>query len=51
MPDHGGDLIEDLNPAMLRHDLFGRIMKYQIGIKPRVPLYVNFGFTMGCYRP
>lgn len=48
LPDHGGDLIEDMNPAMTRHDLIGRIMKYQTDIEPGEFRYTNFGFTMGC---
>ena len=48
LPDHGGDLIEDMNPAMTRHDLIARIMKYQTGIEPGLFRYTNFGFTIGC---
>ena len=48
MPDHGGDLIEDMNPGMTRHDLIGRIMKYQTDIEPGQFRYTNFGFTIGC---
>lgn len=48
LPDHGGDLIENMNPAMTRHDLIVRIMKYQTDIKPGQYRYTNFGFTIGC---
>jgi CubicO group peptidase (beta-lactamase class C family) len=48
LPDHAGDLIEDMNPAMMRNDLLDRVMTYQTDIEPGQFRYTNAGFTMGC---
>jgi CubicO group peptidase (beta-lactamase class C family) len=48
LPDHGGDLIEDMNPAMSRDEILRRIMRYQTDVLPGRYRYTNFGFTMGC---
>ncbi len=48
LPDHAGDLIEDMNPSMPRDQLLRNIMDHQTGIQPGVHRYTNFGFTMGC---
>jgi CubicO group peptidase (beta-lactamase class C family) len=48
LPDHAGDLIEDMNPEMKRHDLIENIIKFQTGIDPDHQNYTNMGFTIGC---
>jgi CubicO group peptidase (beta-lactamase class C family) len=48
LPDHAGDLIEDMNPSMSRDDIVQKIMQYQTGVFPGEFEYTNFGFTMGC---
>jgi CubicO group peptidase (beta-lactamase class C family) len=49
LPDHAGDLIEDLNPSMSRDALITRLLAHQTGIDRSFPFnYTNFGFTMGC---
>jgi CubicO group peptidase (beta-lactamase class C family) len=48
LPDHAGDLIEDMNPAMSSGQILARIMNDQTGITPGDYAYTNFGFTMGC---
>lgn len=49
LPDHAGDLIEDLHPpsSMSRDDIIRKIVKFQTG-SPTPHAYTNFGFTMGC---
>jgi CubicO group peptidase (beta-lactamase class C family) len=49
LPDHAGDLIEDMNPEMTRHDLIDRILNYQTGIELGKSHYTNMGFTIGCF--
>jgi CubicO group peptidase (beta-lactamase class C family) len=49
MPDHAGDLIEDMNPEMGRHDLIENILAEQTGIVPGKFKYTNMGFTIGCF--
>ena len=48
LPDHAGDLIEDLNPSIPQDALITCLLKNQTGIKPRTFNYTNFGFTLGC---
>ena len=48
LPDHAGDLIEDMNPEMPRRVLIDNIVKYQPGINPKEQHYTNMGFTIGC---
>lgn len=48
LPDHAGDLIEDMHPLMTRDDLIDRVMAYQTDIEPGQFRYTNMGFTMGC---
>jgi CubicO group peptidase (beta-lactamase class C family) len=49
LPDHAGDLIEDLNPSLSQDALFGCLLDHQTGIDASHPFnYTNFGFTLGC---
>jgi CubicO group peptidase (beta-lactamase class C family) len=48
LPDHAGDLIEDMNPSMEQERLITCIMQHQTGIEPGAFEYTNAGFTMGC---
>jgi CubicO group peptidase (beta-lactamase class C family) len=48
LPDHAGDLIEDLNPSIPQEVLINSVLDNQTGIKPGTFSYTNFGFTMGC---
>jgi CubicO group peptidase (beta-lactamase class C family) len=49
LPDHAGDLIEDLNPSLPQDALFTCLLTQQSGIDTSRPFnYTNFGFTMGC---
>lgn len=48
LPDHSGDLIEDLWPEVSRDALLDNVMRYQTGLTPGVFNYTNFGYTMGC---
>jgi CubicO group peptidase (beta-lactamase class C family) len=48
LPDHAGDLIEDMSPSMPRDQLLRNIMAHQTGIQPGEHRYTNLGFTMGC---
>ena len=49
LPDHAGDLIEDLNPSLSQDAIFGCLRDHQTGVDPSHPFnYTNFGFTMGC---
>jgi CubicO group peptidase (beta-lactamase class C family) len=48
MPDHAGDLVEDINPAMTREEIVERVLTAQIGVNPGAYNYTNFGFTIGC---
>lgn len=49
LPDHAGDLIEDMNPGMLGHEILDLVQNHQTGITPGEYAYTNFGFTMGCF--
>jgi CubicO group peptidase (beta-lactamase class C family) len=48
LPDHAGDLIEDMSPGMSRDRILDNILRYQTGIDPGPYRYTNFGFTAGC---
>jgi CubicO group peptidase (beta-lactamase class C family) len=49
LPDHAGDLIEDLNPPLSQGKIFDILINEQTGIDTSHPFdYTNFGFTMGC---
>jgi CubicO group peptidase (beta-lactamase class C family) len=49
LPDHAGDLIEDLNPSLPQDALITCLLKQQTGIDRSHPFnYTNFGFTLGC---
>jgi CubicO group peptidase (beta-lactamase class C family) len=49
LPDHAGDLIEDLNPSIPLDALITCLIKQQTGIDRSHPFnYTNFGFTLGC---
>jgi CubicO group peptidase (beta-lactamase class C family) len=49
LPDHAGDLIEDLNPSLSQDALITGLVEHQTGIDTSYPFnYTNFGFTMGC---
>jgi CubicO group peptidase (beta-lactamase class C family) len=49
LPDHAGDLIEDLHPSLPQDALIDCLLKQQTGIDRAQPFnYTNFGFTLGC---
>jgi CubicO group peptidase (beta-lactamase class C family) len=48
LPDHAGDLIEDLNPSISQDALITCLLENQTGIRPGKYNYTNFGFTLGC---
>ena len=49
LPDHAGDLIEDLNPSLSQDALFSCLLDQQTGIDTSHPFnYTNFGYTLGC---
>ena len=48
LPDHAGDLIEDLNPSISQDALITCLLENQTGIRPGTYNYTNFGFTLGC---
>jgi CubicO group peptidase (beta-lactamase class C family) len=48
LPDHAGDLIEDLYPSIPRDVLINCLLENQTGINPGTYNYTNFGFTLGC---
>lgn len=48
LPDHAGDLIEDMNPSMSRDEIIRNVMQFQTGCLPGEHRYTNFGYTMGC---
>lgn len=48
LPDHAGDLIEDLNPTISQDALIACLLQHQTGIRPGAYNYTNAGFTMGC---
>jgi CubicO group peptidase (beta-lactamase class C family) len=49
LPDHAGDLIEDLNPSIAQDALIANILAQQTGIDTSYLFnYTNFGFTLGC---
>jgi CubicO group peptidase (beta-lactamase class C family) len=48
LPDHAGDLIEDLNPSIPQDALIACVLGNQTGITPGKYNYTNVGFTLGC---
>jgi CubicO group peptidase (beta-lactamase class C family) len=48
LPDHAGDLIEDLNPSIAQDALITALLEHQTGIRPKSFKYTNAGFTLGC---
>ena len=48
LPDHAGDLIEDMNPSMSQDQIIENVLDHQTGLGPRTMQYTNFGYTAGC---